>query len=211
MTKTRSSTSSVSRRGTLVLAALLLVLAATVAHAVHVSDWYAHRVVQRVSNSIVHLTSADGAGICSGFVVAPNRIVTARHCADDTVAADGKPTTLVHRDEFYDLALFSVETARPALRIASERPHPGDRVALIGYAWGQFLVWHFGELEYVNAKVQDDFAKCMLTDRDGVGGMSGGPVVNLEGDVVSVVSRGNSGFSCGVSPLLIRAFLEQAL
>ncbi len=46
--------------------------------------------------------------------------------------------------------------------------------------------------------------------RDFIGGMSGGPVVDDRGRMVSMVQQGKDGISAGVGVAVIRAFLLQA-
>jgi hypothetical protein len=173
------------------------------------SDWWQHKLLERVKASTLHLTSPAGGGVCSGFVIAKNRFLTAFHCSDLTSAADGKPVKLLAGNPYYDIAFYEVETAKRPLHIAEITPMVGDEVTSVGYGWGQFLIWHHSEVEMLNAKIQEQFVGCMIHDREDVGGMSGGPVFDINGDIVSIVSRGSDGFACGITPEIIRAFLYE--
>ncbi len=174
------------------------------------SERWQHRLLANVQASVLHLTDEAGIGRCTGFVVARDAFLTAAHCVEAVHAADGEPATLVMVDPLFDIAVYRAKTSRKPLTIAADTPRRGDWVTSTGYAWGQFLVWHHAEVEVLYARIQNDFVDCVMTDREDVGGMSGGPIMDANGDVVSMISRGNNGFACGVTPSVLRAFVERA-
>ncbi len=173
-------------------------------------------VADRAQNSIMRLTihMPDGReGTCTGFVIAPGVVMTAKHCTEDgPVTADDKPTVLVAQDALYDLALLATDTgSRPALSLRASGLLRGEHVTAIGYAGGQgFLAQMPGSVMLLRARVENDIAPCVIMSYIGIPGMSGGPIIDARGYVVSVVSRGITGIACGMSPELLHAFLYGA-
>jgi S1-C subfamily serine protease len=198
-------------------AALLFVFAALWALvAPDAIAWHERHVADYAQNSIMRLTIhlEDGReGTCSGFVIQPGIVMTAKHCTEDgPVTADDKPTTLIARDDLYDLALLATDTGnRPALQLRSSGLLRGEHVTAIGYAGGQgFLAQMPGSVMLLRARVEADIAPCVIMSYIGIPGMSGGPIIDSRGLVVSVVSRGITGIACGMSPELLHAFLYGA-
>ncbi|MGW9631146.1 MarP family serine protease [Agromyces sp. NPDC055520] len=175
----------------------------------------------RAAASVVRVTgSAFQCGSTlsgSGFVVAPDRIVTNAHVVagvtEPIVEAPGQPATpgrVVAFDEANDLALIAVDgLATPPLALAT--PAIGQEVAVAGYPFG-------GPLELRPANVM---ASGPLTIQSGGStstrdivtlaadvdhGNSGGPVLTGDGEVAAVVfakseSVDNVGFAIPVATL----------
>lgn len=155
--------------------------------------------VGRVKRAVVILTTYDTTGNPllqgSGFFVSPDRIVTAAHVIKDARAArirafDGRTYTvqgILAINEARDLVLLQTSATMPegsALKIAQSSPFDGEKIFVVsnpqGYAWktsrGTVIeTWDFqglGQLLSISASIMP--------------GSSGGPVVNLEGEVVGV-------------------------
>ena len=83
-----------------------------------------------------------------------------------------------------------------------------EDLTAIGYAfgWDQALVLDVKVLLVSKAPVDNDTPGIIV--RPGyIGGMSGGPVVDMNGQMVGIVQQANSGVGYGVPILIIRAFL----
>lgn len=80
------------------LLALPLLLVASLFHS-HQTDYT--RMVDRVSASVVRVTIGD-AGVCTGEVIAQNRVLTAGHCTPQNyeIRADGVLATVLHQDAY---------------------------------------------------------------------------------------------------------------
>lgn len=168
------------------------------------------RVVARASDSVVRLTiqTPQGDGTCSGEVLAPNRILTAKHCTEGTIQVDGKPATVLATDAHYDLALLEAETARPALVLRDAPVSRFERVVGIGYAFGLTKLTVLPvAVTIVNVIPFEDAAPGIILQGSFIGGMSGGPVIDYAGYMVSIVQEGAQGVAHGVPVTLIRAFL----
>ena len=175
----------------------------------------------RAAASVVRITgSAFQCGSTlsgSGFVVAPDRIVTNAHVVagvtEPIVEAPGQPAVpgrVVSFDPEHDLALIAVDgLATPPLALAT--PSLGQEVAVAGYPFG-------GPFELRPANIMSSGPLSIRTDgitstRDVVTlaadvdhGNSGGPVLTGDGEVAAVVfakseSVDNVGFAIPTSTL----------
>jgi len=135
---------------------------------------------------------------CTGFVVAPHRALTASHCIHDAAGftVDGEPSVALKRDKYFALVMVSPASgSKPALALA-KRVRIGDRVYSFGFAWAMGM-FTFGRGV---ASIKDgDFA----LDGPLAPGMSGGPVVNLAGEIVGINQAANNviGIVCGAGEL----------
>jgi hypothetical protein len=126
-------------------------------------------------------------GQCSAFSIAPGKWVTASHCLN------GGPYTLdkVHtatvteaQEGGYGLAVLTSDLKRPALKIG-DKPKRGEDVLQTGYGAGGPLIFYEGVV--VIPAITFDGAPLQFTSALGMPGMSGGPIVNRKGRIVSVV------------------------
>ena len=168
-------------------------------------------VVDRVSASVIRVTSHDawGEGTCSGFVIAPQRVMTAAHCIADKMLADGKDAVVVKVDKHYDLALLRVDKLlKPSITL---RDRPVERfeglIAIgYGYGWTRLSVLEV-QAFLINNAVEEDGAVGIIVQGSYIGGMSGGPVVDKSGLVVGIVQRSSTTIGYGVGTLFMHAFL----
>ena len=153
------------------------------------------------------LGTACGLGVeGSGWVAAPGLVVTNAHVVageDDTTVslADGSvfEATVVHYDTLNDLALLAVDGLdAPPLSLADGRG--GDEAAVIGYPGNGPLTFtpaRLGRTGLVTS--EDSYGRGPVQRRmtpfraDVRSGNSGGPVVDLNGDVVTTVFAASSG------------------
>mgnify|MGYP001585790413 CR=1 FL=1 len=165
------------------------------------TDWSA--VIKLVEKSLVWI-EVGNQGACTGFVIdqARHYVMTAAHCAPgehDILWVDRVPAKIISKDSKKDLLVVEVkdlDPARPALKLAVKNPVRGQEVMSAGYGFA--LERPF----FRQAHIQDDALTIpeggvggpyISTDTPFVGGQSGGPVVDVEGNVVCIVQRGDGG------------------
>lgn len=156
-----------------------------------------------IERSIVRI-SYGASAVCTGFVVSATRgeALTAAHCLPqdgEDLIVDGELSYVVRQSDLF--ALVSVEKMKkPPLSIRKREAEVGEESFTFGYAWGQMLVFH----RWVAGFLEGDVA----FDGPLAPGMSGGPVVDLKGDVIGINQASNDrvGVACGVKE--IQAFLE---
>ena len=177
------------------------------------ADW--SDVIKQVEKALVWVEVGDQGG-CSGFVIDTARkyVMTAQHCQPSetgVVWVDRVPAKVISRDVKKDLLVVAAENLNPertALRLATKNPIRGQEVMSAGFGFS--LERPF----FRKASVQDDQMMIpeggvggpyISTDAPFVAGQSGGPVVDIEGNVVSIVQRGDGGTTgLGVGVDIIR-------
>ena len=163
----------------------------------------------------------------SGFVIDPSGLIVTNHHvvkdADEIVArfSDDRalPAEVVGRDPKTDLALLRVKTDKPlpALKFGdSSSARVGDWVIAIGNPFGLGGSVTAGIISArqrdINAGPYDDFIQ---TDASINRGNSGGPLVNLKGEVIGVntaifsPSGGSVGIGFAVPASLVEPVIEQ--
>jgi S1-C subfamily serine protease len=172
-------------------------------HTASAADWTA--IAKKTNESIVTVESA--AGSCTGFVInsdakgGKDYVETAAHCVGGEIFADSAIARVIFKDAKFDLAILEVEdTGRPALHLAKNNPAIGEEVASYGYGYA------LARPMFRTAHVSDDAAELpeieggpfVLIDAAYVGGQSGGPCINVAGEVVSIVQRASGLVGVGV-------------
>lgn len=155
----------------------------------------------KVTRSLRFLTmdseTADGretVKFCTAFAVAPQRYLTAAHCVTDGVA----PPFLDHEieaavikvDEKADFALLRTEEESwaPPVEFADKTPAFATEVISFGYSAGfQRPATFFGR---VMGGFAEQLKGKLMVDSSGNVGMSGGPIVTVEGKVVAMLQGG---------------------
>lgn len=176
---------------------VLMFVCLLVATPVFANDWTS--VVPVVKESSVEITSSGGS--CTGVVIDMERafVLTAAHCDGDKLYADNLKAEVKAKDDKSDLmVLYVKDIDRPALKLAARNPLVGEEVASFG--WGYAMEQPLFRVAHISAKdVALERAHYMAIDAAFVPGQSGGPVVNLNGEIVMVVQLGNdiSGFGVG--------------
>ncbi|WP_254528923.1 S1C family serine protease [Natrinema gelatinilyticum] len=158
-------------------------------------------------------TGAEGRGQGSGFLYDTRHVVTNDHVIANGTAADLQyitgdwtSTTLVGRDYYSDLAVLEVDhvpnSATP-LSLTDQRPVVGQQVAAIGNPYGLEGSMSAGIVSGVDRTLKlpqrrFSYPNVIQTDAAVNPGNSGGPLVDLDGSVVGVVTSGggdNIGFA----------------
>jgi S1-C subfamily serine protease len=182
-------------------------------------------MVNKVQASILRVTGQvdimqfdggkrTGDFVCSGEVIAQDRVLTAAHCTHTTypIKADGVVVTVLKVDDATDLAIFQVSTSKPALVMREAEVVRFEPLTGIGYAYGlsrltALAVRPFLLDQFAPFRGSEGSAPGILVQPSYIGGMSGGPVVDEYGQMVGIVQQGYDGVGYGVGTLIIRAFL----
>ncbi|AFZ72254.1 S1C family serine protease [Natronobacterium gregoryi] len=166
------------------------------------------------------LTGGEGRGQGSGFLVDDTHVVTNDHVvaggeeADlQYVNGDWTNTRLVGSDRYSDLAVLEVDhvpdEATP-LSLAEERPVVGQQVVAVGNPYGLEGTLTEGVVSGVNRTVNPpdrefSYPNVIQTDAAVNPGNSGGPLVDLGGNVVGVVNAaGGDNIGFAISAALTR-------
>ncbi len=179
------------------------------------ADQYS-RMVNRVQASVVRVNGMADIPwegpvqyVCSGEVIAPNRVLTAAHCVGTMMQVDGVASTLIAKDDTWDLALLSVKTSKPALPLRDEDVVRFEPLTAIGYAEGWNYLTVLSEKPFaINIQPITEMPVGIFVQGGYIEGMSGGPVVDKDGRMVSIIQRQVTevvGYGVGVLP--IRTFL----
>lgn len=155
-------------------------------------------VAARVNNSVVQIVSPDGK--CTGFVVnaAKHYVQSAAHCySTEHVWVDRVIGIPISVDDAKDLMILEVKNLDPEkveLKLAAKNPVIMQEVMSVGFGYGM------ERPQNRSAKVSD--VAMVVNGLSGpfvavnvafTPGQSGGPVVDANGEVVSIVQRGDDG------------------
>ncbi len=154
------------------------------------------KVAAKAQPSVFTVDTDSGTG--SAWVVSSgaegSELITNYHVVKETWRAGGRTVTVIRDDTKYtgtieqveqaaDLAVVSVEEKLPALPIAEKKPAVGDPVLVLGSPLGLGGTVTSG---IVSAFRTEDGTKEMQFSAPISPGNSGGPVINLQGQVIGV-------------------------
>ena len=162
------------------------------------------KATKKVQQSLVYIQS--GPGVCTGFVIDETRryVMTAAHChLAEPIWVDRGISRVVGYDSKKDMMVLQVEELDPskrALKLSKKEARAQQEIVAIGYAHGlerstviralviqrSANVWGVPGNPYV--MVKPTF----------IGGQSGGPAVNINGDVVLIIQMGSEGANIGL-------------
>lgn len=179
------------------------------------ADWSS--IASTLNKSVVYIQTASGS--CSGFVIhssATNKdkedvdyVMTAAHCFGEDLYVDQTVGKVLFKDVKKDLMVLEVpDLGRPALRLARDNPKIGDEVASLGFGWGlERPMFRTAHVSDDNTYIPEEGigGPFIVIDAQFVSGQSGGPTVNLAGEVVLIVQRGGGGVGIGIGAELIRS------
>ncbi|RQG92427.1 S1C family serine protease [Natrarchaeobius chitinivorans] len=174
------------------------------------------------------LTEGEGRGQGSGFLYDDRHIVTNEHVVADGeevdlqyINGDWTATRLVGIDRYSDIAVLEadhVPDAATPLSLTEQRPVVGQQVLAIGNPYGLEGSMSAGIVSGVDRTLdapgrQFSFPNVVQTDAAVNPGNSGGPLVDLEGNVVGIVNAGggnNIGFaiSAALAERVVPALIE---
>jgi len=175
-------------------------------------------VVERVTPSIVAVGDAKQT-LGSGFAVAGDLVVTAAHVAQALTAqtfvtsrGGRQPARLLAARQDDDLALLEIGQPLPPLPIAAAPPRVGEWIVVVGNPFGGGTTATAGIVSAAPGAISanPDLARRIQINAAVNPGNSGGPVVNLAGEVIgattSLVANGQ-GIAFATSAAVLRTFL----
>ena len=140
--------------------------------------------------------------ICTAWSPGIARLITASHCVNDEVGyaelktAHGANTRVIKLDKQHDIALLETEETMPPLELGP-KPKLGDRVWQVGYGEtgaGPHVLFFYLLPSYIQALKGEtplyNFHDMNTMAGNSFAGMSGGPIVDDNGKVVSSVIGG---------------------
>ena len=183
------------------LLALLLTLASPVLAEGDELQEQVHATVERVMPAVVQL-HAGGGLLGTGFLVSDSLVVTNNHVIQGfeqesigLLIHDGRITTarVLHHEDHPDLAVLEIEerlTPAPrALKFAEmSKVRPGTLVLAVGHPGGLEYSVSLGILSAVGRPGEGVAEYFLQSDAAINGGNSGGPLINLKGEVVGIAT-----------------------
>ena len=170
----------------------------------------------------VEVHDAAGSGVVIGMNQGHSLVLTAWHVVEsfcDEAGSECVGVSVVVGGERYhgslrsfnrqeDLAVLDVEGVLPVAKLASGVPQIGTDVVTIGLPEGEH------DFQYNEGRIVRhsgcSFESCLATNARAWSGFSGGALINLDGEIVGVISEGWTGsyYSNAVSVDAIQALLE---
>jgi hypothetical protein len=149
---------------------------------------------------------------CSAFSIAPRKFLTAAHCMGDNMVVDGHKAFMVAQDVNADLAIIVSDYEKPALEMRTlPLALQEETVSLgYGYSWKYPTILHHLVM-ITNYSPYMEIMPGTWFSTAFIGGMSGGPVVDLHGQIVGVVQRGDYQVGYGVDSATIFKFLQSTV
>ena len=167
-------------------------------------------VIERVKESIVYIMISEledpainptKNSACSGAVIENQYIITNYHCIHnqkyirvfywDKNDWEEHEVSIIGRDPLADLALLEVtdkETPVPFLKFAEGELKTGDEVFAMGHPMGMTWTVTKGILSNTDRFARHPYVKAVQTDAAINRGNSGGPLMNMKGEIVAINS-----------------------
>jgi hypothetical protein len=138
----------------------------------------------------------------SGFWIAPERVITAAHVVrEGACRVNGQVAHLVRVDRERDIAELRTAPSTSSIPVDCGRPRTGRIHVAMGRAYGSY--WHWGR--FVPTRSHRNGLRVMYgTAHEG---MSGAPVINLDGKAVAIVNRGGGHISMSSGRDLAETFV----
>jgi S1-C subfamily serine protease len=155
-------------------------------------DWAP--IIDKVQKSLVYLETDEGS--CTGIVIdtVKKYIQTDAHCDGPNLFADSMPTKLVSKDARKDLMVIEVkdlDDSYVALRLG-RNPKTGQEALSAGYGYGlERPVFRRAMVSDEAMVIPELNGPYVALDAGILEGQSGGPVVDVNGDVVGISQMTN--------------------
>ena len=178
-------------------------------------------LIERVTPSVVAVGDA-GQTLGSGFAVTDRIVVTAAHVAQAlgaqaaVITRGGRqPARVVATRPDDDIALLEVGKALPPLPLASALPKVGEWIVVVGNPFGGGTTATAGIVSAAPGAISanPELARRIQINASVNPGNSGGPVINLAGEVVGATTSlvaGGQGIAFATSAAVVRAFVATA-
>lgn len=175
-------------------------------------------LIEKIGPSVVAIGDASQT-LGSGFAVAPDLVVTAAHVAKAIAAqpmvtspAGRQPARVIATRADDDLGLLEVSQRLPPLPIAATPPKVGEWIVVIGNPFGGGTTATAGIVSAAPGAIagNPDLVRRIQINAAVNPGNSGGPVVNLAGEVVGATTSlvaGGQGIAFATSAAVLRTFL----
>ena len=194
---------------------LMLVLSIGIASCIHrVTPPIPIDAVKLVKASIARITvqTIMGEGACTAFAINQRMYLTADHCtpgkADWDFKIDGHKAFVIKADGITDLALVLTDIDKPTLSLREAPLVVDEDVKAMGYAYG-FLqsVTIALKTQILEYTLEESIHPGTIFTPGVIGGMSGGPIFDHQGQIVGIVQRGSVMIAYGVSTKTLREFI----
>lgn len=162
-------------------------------------------VAKGVSRSVVSIVDFDGDTFCTGFVIDNQRdfVMTAQHCVDNPshgTVVDHKNAWVVWSSEDLDLAVLQAPGINHPELHPGSHSHIGQDIASFGHGYGlEQTLFKAGQVAHPMVIIKTLPGTWVMTNFPLIPGMSGGPMVDIEGKVIAINQRSNDTTGLGRS------------
>lgn len=187
------------------LLALTLILTPSIVNGQ--TDWQA--LIKTVEQSTYRIQSQSRndegqieIGVCTGWSINEKKgyVVTAAHCLGQYMFADGKHATIVYVNQKADMMVLQSDVHKPSLVPYDGTIEKGDSLLAVGYGEGfDKPLAEVCKVASPDQEVNDIMPgeHFLIAACPYVPGMSGGPVVNQDGKLISIVQMTGDGIGFG--------------
>ena len=175
------------------------------------------RAVSQISDIDWTLDEKRG-GHCTGVQIGIRWILTAEHClppkdVNVDITANGTPVRVLKRSAELDLAILETpgDATNSIMEIRKSPPKLGEEVAAVGLGWGPGNEGRVIPPMVLRRSIARIGANGYIyTDGSFIPGMSGGPLVDVDGKLIGVVRQGWDEIAIGgvIPAKAVRGFID---
>jgi hypothetical protein len=130
---------------------------------------------------VTHPTGSDTHAVCTGVIVGADLVLTVSHCLGDDLEVNGIPVEVIKSDD--SLALLRSPSLGGGIEIRKDALKYGEDVVGIGWGGGELTV-------FIRHVALPNFERDVVLDGLMIPGMSGGPIVDMDGKLIGLIERG---------------------